>query len=179
MNDNFDMPILGLASRSTTDAKTTATLKEITRILSIDEGKITKEQNQEIFELFFSIEKVKSGMNSFFRTGNKELDYVFIDWVNERGLIDIIDINHAKVNWGFAVVTARIPPEHYNVIGPEKALRVAGETCGKRMIDGHPSRTIHFVYGDSREYKGPCSTGRQYSNICFFFVYKEMVGRYS
>ena len=149
-------------------------LKEIAKILTATEGKTSPDKVEEIFRIFFGINEVKTGLNDFFRKSNEPAANVFGQWIETVALTDVLATEFHSVNWHFAVRGARIPKDIYEETGPERAIHLAGASLGQSL-----TKNVYFMYGDSREYKGPCSTGNTFKNSAFFFGYKENVSKYA
>ncbi len=153
--------------------------KQVAKILFENDGNVSKEQGQEIFEILYSLNDLRSEISNFFTKQHDPLNHIFIEWVEQEGFTDVIDSIVNKINWSVVVSCAKIPTKLYNKQGPEKSLRLAGEATGKFIIKDKPVAEIAFVYGDSRVFNGANNAKSNETCVLFIFGYKERVGRYS
>ncbi len=159
------------------DAKTVSALKQVAKILTDTEGQTTKDKVDEIFQIFFDIEKVRTGLTDFFRKETAPMGDILTERVEAGGLLDVIDMQHGNAQWCFAIRAARVPTKFYNSVTPDVACRQAGETIGKALVRG--KEELLFVYGDSRVYGGPSNTGPKFTNLAYIFGYKQKHNRYT
>ena len=153
--------------------------KEVAKITFENEGKIGNEMCQQIFEILFGVASVRNDINNFFKNRDDKIDNVFIEFVEQDGFTDVIDSVVEKINWAVVVSCCKVPAKLYKKQPPDTQLRLAGEATGKFIIKDNPRAEIAFVYGDSRVYSGGSNSEKNTVNICYIFIYKEKVSRYS
>jgi hypothetical protein len=153
--------------------------KHVAKLTFENEGKINQAMCQEIFETIFSVPSIRQDIRSFFTKRDDKLDHVFTQWIEQDGFTDVIDSIVDKVNWAVVVSCCKVPKKIYNKQTPETNLKLAGEATGKFITKDKTQSEIAFVYGDSRVYSGNSSSEKNTINICYIFIYKEKVSRYS
>ena len=179
MSENSLIPTFpSLLFNTASQARKIAT-KQVAKILFENDGSVNKEQCQEIFEILYSLNDVRSEISNFFTKHHDPLNHIFIEWVEQEGFTDVIDSIVEKINWSVVVSCAKIPTKLYKKQGPEKSLRLAGEATGKFIVKDKPGAEIAFVYGDSRVFSGVNNAKHNETCVLFIFGYKERVGRYS
>lgn len=132
---------------STLTDKNKNTFEEIAKILTDNEGKLEVQINQEIFEMIMALPDVRSGVNTFFSKTIEGVSIPYEGWVEQTGIIDVIDGHFKKINWFFSVMMFQIPKKIYLSMDDKMRLKIAGEGKGKTL-----KKDVYFSYGDVRIY---------------------------